>query len=168
MEKGRGETPRPLERRINIRLSYSWAITVFREILRTVVVSAGIEELNNPEQFGETDEPILRIVIAVMRGTGGIAGARGVAVFRASLAMESVGIEELDEAEEFAEADGPVVGVVAAGVGGAVRLRRATARQVRLCFDSNRTSTFALRATEDITARQVRRRDKGLQPLVWG
>lgn len=64
------------------------------------MISAGIEELNDSEQFRQANRPILRRVIARMGGAAMVAsGSRPKSVFRACLTMQAAGIEELNDSE---------------------------------------------------------------------
>lgn len=65
------------------------------------MIAAGIEELNQPQQFRKIYVPVLFIIIAAVWGAGFIARSRRITVFRSGLTMEPAGIEELNDPQQF-------------------------------------------------------------------
>ena len=49
------------------------------------VVSAGVEELDEAEEFGEVDGPVLFVVVGTVGRARGIAGSGGESIFGAGL-----------------------------------------------------------------------------------
>lgn len=70
--------------------------------------AAGVVELDRTKQFRQADDPILRIVVAAVRGTRLIASTRSVSVLTLSIAVEASGVVKLYQSEQFGKTNNAI------------------------------------------------------------
>ncbi len=82
-------------------------IPIFRRGIRigTSMVATRIEELDKAQEFGKVNQPILSVVIAVVRHTGVGTKTRRITIFRSSLTVIASRIEELNDPKQFRKVD---------------------------------------------------------------